>query len=242
MGNIDAEIARLRSQNRRCKQHAQRIKRIQNENTTIQKQIKLVKLNGDTQRILRARASKEDKKEHQFAEEINCEGAVDNICFFGVYEKQALYYEKEYRNKFDELAAVRRQRLNTNLESHTKGAKIISRCIQTEAPKPIYALKRDQAGPKGEPVGSYTHVEKELDQIARRAWDSVYQGNFEDLTEGTRSFMDEYKKHLFKVEGPTVYANISATYLKGICKAAATTASGLDNWSPYDFSILSDRA
>ena len=59
-------------------------------------------------------------------------------------------------------------------------------------------MKRDQIGPEGQPIGSYTHDDNEVDDIARRAWGNIYQGNFINLREEADAFIKDYSRYIYK--------------------------------------------
>ena len=61
----------------------------------------------------------------------------------------------------------------------SEGGKVISRTINGKYAAPPTAIQRDQVGPNGEKVGTRTHDAEEIDAIATRACQKLYEGNFE---------------------------------------------------------------
>ena len=84
IGNVDTDLGRRRSQNRKCKQHAQRIQRMNSDKTDDIRKQRLNKLNTDTIRILEAKARTEIEREKRFAEQISEEEAVEQSSFFHI--------------------------------------------------------------------------------------------------------------------------------------------------------------
>ena len=60
--------------------------------------------------------------------------------------------------------------------------------------KPLACLRRDRTGPNGQPSGSYTCDPVEMDGIAKRAWNAIYDGNVRDgdLTRHVHKFLGRY--------------------------------------------------
>ena len=123
-----------------------------------------------------------------------------------------------------------------------KGAKNISSALNQTAASPILYAKRDRIGPKGEGINSIATNPREVDQIARRAWKAIYDGNFENLDINAEIFMKQYDKHIFTMERPFKVDPITADEVAQACKNAKASVAGLDNWEPAEFAMLNEDA
>ena len=81
--------------------------------------------------------------------------------------------------------------------------------VNPEAAKPLVYAELDVDQPSGRAKGQITTDPLEVDGVASRAWQRVYQGNASDLRAAADNFANKYKKFIFK--GP-VYnvARVSA--------------------------------
>ena len=119
-----------------------------------------------------------------------------------------------------------------------KGAKNISSALNQTAASPILYAKRDRIGPKGEGINSIATNPREVDQIARRAWKAIYDGNFENLDINAEIFMKKYDKHIFTMERPFKVEPITADEVAQACKNAKASAAAIR----AAFAALSFRA
>lgn len=108
-------------------------------------------------------------------------------------------------------------------------------------PQPLTCLRRTTQGPDGEAIGSYTMNPKELDQMVIDAWAEIYKGNAEDHDQLVQDFLIQYDKFLPKHEAFTLEA-IDPMRLKQVCQHANKSVPGLDQWSPAEYTLLSDQA
>ena len=242
VGPLGEEAARCKGQQRRCTQHAQRLKRINLDNVTCNQYAALHNLNCDTIRIITKNAVIGNEEEKAFIEKIKDRDAETEIKYYAAFEMQAKLYDRRYQKKKEEHLKALKEKFRDKLHDNQKGGKLISKCLQKDAPQNLFALKRDIVGTKGEPVGSYTHDEAEVDQIARREWDRVYDGNFKNIINQSKKFLKDYDKYIFGNWKPRSMKKIDWKDLKKVCQDAPKTAKGLDNWATFDLSILSDQA
>ena len=66
------------------------------------------------------------------------------------------------------------------LESAKEKHKVLRRLLGDPTAQPLTCLKRDQVGPQGQDIGTYTMQPAEIDAITQRAWKKVYDGNCSD--------------------------------------------------------------
>ena len=62
--------------------------------------------------------------------------------------------------------------------------------------KPLIALKRRSKGPRGQPKGSTTTDPKEIDEIIRTAYGTIYDGNVKDHKKLMQEYFEEYEKYV----------------------------------------------
>ena len=125
------------------------------------------------------------------------------------------------------------------LHDKTQGARTLRAALNSKPAKPLTALQRDTEGPQGQPIGSTTCDPKEVDAIARRAWKTIYDGNHTKTNQLIHNFFRKYNPHIYTQKQFQVNP-ITGTQLKETCAAAKKSAAGLDNFSPEDFTQLSN--
>ena len=86
--------------------------------------------------------------------------ATHSHRYYIIFEVQALAYETAYNNNLVELLKKQKGLYAHTLVDPSRGGKLISKSLQNEAPQSLFALKRDQASPHGEPIGAFTHDEE----------------------------------------------------------------------------------
>ena len=111
--------------------------------------------------------------------------------------------------------------------------------LNSKPARPLTALQRDQDGPNGQTKGSITCDPHEVDAIARRAWQQIYDGNYLNSNQLIHNFFREYHPHIYTQQQHEV-PPLTGAQLKATCTAAKNSAAGLDNFSPQDFTQLSD--
>ena len=86
-----------------------------------------------------------------------------------------------------------------------------------------------------------TTNEQEVDEIARAAWTSVYDGNVADMKQVIDAFFTKYDEHIYTAGeyqvGPLKWEDI-----KQECARNSKSAGGLDIWTKRELSWLSDSA
>ena len=109
-----------------------------------------------------------------------------------------IWYQKmQCATKTLAIAAMRGQ-TQKRMQHRKKGLKAMSRAVSPTPPRPLLHTKRDREGPKGEKVGSITTDPAEVDSIATRAWQAIYDGNIKELFFGAKAFIGKYRKHIYK--------------------------------------------
>ena len=87
--------------------------------------------------------------------------------------------------------------MTEKFQSRSKGIKAMSNAINPAPARPLMYTKRDKVGPNGQAIGSITTDPREVDQIATRAWQKIYNGNFDDLKGAANAFMNKYKQYIY---------------------------------------------
>lgn len=85
-----------------------------------------------------------------------------------------------------------------NIASKHTGLRNMCKAVSPPAAQPLAFTKRDEMGPKGQPVGIHTTDPIEVDQIASRAWGKVYHGNHDDFEKVADDFVDKSGHHIHK--------------------------------------------
>ena len=100
---------------------------------------------------------------------------------------------KWYKDKHDKtrVIAIAAARTATReaMEHKTKGLKKMAAAIHATPPRPLMHTKRDRVGPNGQAIGTITTDPAEVDGIATRKWQQIYQGNPQDLRQSATAFM-----------------------------------------------------
>ena len=107
--------------------------------------------------------------------------------------------------------------------------------------RPITILKRDQPGYRGEPIGTYTCIPRECDEIVTRAWATIYDGNSKNTNALIHHFCKQYAPHIFTSKSRDVQP-LTGPQLKDACTNCNLSAGGLDHFSPEDMQYLTDDA
>ena len=109
----------------------------------------------------------------------------------------------------------------------------MSRKLNPAMAKPLLYAKRDQVGPKGEPVNSIATHPQEVDSIARRLWKVIYDGNSTNLQQQAADFIAKYTKSGAIFIGPSFeVSKITGSQVKASCTKAKKSAAGMDGWEP----------
>ena len=117
------------------------------------------------------------------------------------YTRAMIWYQQMQSTTKTLAVTAMREHTQKRLQHKTKGMKAMSSALNPTPPKPLLRAKRDRDGPNGEQVGSITTDPAEVDAIATRAWQAIYNGNVKDLYFEAKSFIKKYDKYVFK--GPT---------------------------------------
>ena len=96
-------------------------------------------------------------------------------------------------------------------------------------------------GPQGQAVGTVATAPQEVDAIIRKAYGKIYKGNSSDQQATMEKYFEDYDKYVFKMPEAEV-EDITGNDVKVICNEAKHTAGGMDQWTPADFTELSDLA
>ena len=69
----------------------------------------------------------------------------------------------------------------------------------------------------------------------------IYKGNVPDQVAATKKYMEEYDEFIFKQQEAEI-EELTAEDLRITADCTRQSASGLDQWSPGDFAMMSDSA
>ena len=119
--------------------------------------------------------------------------------------------------------------------------RVSAKLIGRKAAQPLTHLRRDKAGPRGEPIGTYATQPAEVDGILRRAWRAIFRGNLEDQHKAAAKFLAKYDKYVYRGEefkiGPLTMEEVKET-----CRDSTKSAAGPDGYEPAEMRLLSDQS
>ena len=141
------------------------------------------------------------------------------------YKKQI---EKMEQDKIDGKFLMDKKAIHI-LKAH----KQISRAIKTGKAQPLAALERKDDVPGKGHKGTITTDESEIEEMARKEWQNIYDGNVEDTGKVVDKFMIKYDKYTVKGKEIKV-GKVKWESLKEACRTNKEAAGGMDkrkwNW------------
>ena len=104
----------------------------------------------------------------------------------------------------------------------------------------VFLKRLVDEGP-GKPKGSFATSHGDRDRVLHKAWDPITHGNHTNLAKDAEDFCCKYKNNIFKHSEFHVDP-ITVKDFKDSCFANCKSAAGLDGWTAYDLTFLSDHA
>ena len=120
--------------------------------------------------------------------------SIDKSDLFKAANEAAMSYTNVVNTQVQHLQSAKKQELHSKLTGNKKGAKFISKYLKGEPAKPLQHLKRTKDCKYGK-KGTYSHNPMEVDEIARDAWQEVYNGRSGSLHKRTWDFCGNTKVH-----------------------------------------------
>ena len=105
---------------------------------------------------------------------------------------------------------------------------------------PMFQTKRTKRGPAGQPPGSITTAPSEVDEIATEALQKLCDGNTDDPIRLVHDFFTKHEAFIFERDTYTL-DDIDPMSFMQYCIHGDSSAGGLDNWTPDDFKIPTNR-
>ena len=84
------------------------------------------------------------------------------------------------------------------MEDKSKGLGTVSKVIGDKRALPLSYVRRDKAGPQGQPKNSYATDPKEIYGIIKRACNKRCEGNKRDMEEDVPRLYCKSRKHIFE--------------------------------------------
>ena len=106
---------------------------------------------------------------------------------------------------------------------NSTGPKAIRQALDTQPIRPLTVLRRDEPGLRNETVGTYTCRRRELEGIARRAWDNIYHASGKNVNNLIHNFLTTYAQHIY-TSTPTDINRLTGQQMQQVCTNAAPTA------------------
>lgn len=96
-------------------------------------------------------------------------------------------------------------------------------------------------GPQGQPRGQFTADLAEIDSVLRRARTRIYDGTCTNIADMVDTFMDKYKRHIYKAEASTVEV-VNADMVHDAFSGGGKSAAGLDSCESEELALMSRYA
>ena len=188
----EREAARLKEQERRCAQHAARIKKIQGLRPCAgpdqQKYDKLREANIESYYAIRKNIDIENQEEKTFLEMLSSQD-IDEFENHETLEKQAKRYAQRYSGIAKQISERRKEERAERMKHKRDDTRNISRTLKAGTAQPLTCVKRIRPGPNKEEIGTYTMDPMEIDDNARTVWNRVYKGVTEKMDTTAFNFM-----------------------------------------------------
>ena len=226
----DKELGRLRLQQRRLVSIRDAVKYLQ-KGSGIEHQAALCKeLRNNAAKFIKD-CNIKNAKEKEAKDYMEDDGNT-YLHNYITLTKLASDYEKRCSKLDEDIIHRVRQDSKNELNKKTSHRKISS-IIKGPKAQPLRVFQRPGSG-------TYTTDEAEIDEIARKAWDSVYDGNTDEIDKVVANFMKKYDKYIFKAKEFKV-EKLKWEDVKTACTSNIETAGGLDAWTKRDLAWISDK-
>ena len=167
-------------QARRCEQYAFRIQIATKDTTDGKKKEEHAKLNKEAIQQIR-KYSGTEQWEWDLLEKL--EGTRDrntNIMLVPTLKQAASKYHGKAKTHRDKAVQIEDQRRAERYSEKSGGQWQICKDMGGNLGAPLVAVKRTEAGPKGQAKGTIATSPKEVDSILRKVLDKIYDGNTKD--------------------------------------------------------------
>ena len=164
-----------------------------------------------------------------------------NIMMVPALKRAATKYHEEAA-KHKEKAEKEHHAAKRKLYAAKAGGQwAICRDMSSRMAAPLIAVKRTEKGPTGQPAGTVTTSPKEIDGIIRQAYGKIYKGNTDDVHGKTDLYMRKYEKYIYQARQARI-EKLTGNDLKLTAQCTKESAAGLDQWTPGDLKMISDKA
>jgi hypothetical protein len=160
-----------------------------------------------------------------------------NVFKLQRYADKALHNFRAVRNKQSKKG---RAAAKANLAGERAHGRM-SRSLKGCSPAPMSCIRRNFDQGPGKPVGSLTSDPAEVDQILRKAWSEITDGNVKDVEAAANNFLDIYGPYCHQ-DSEWDIGDLTVEDFKATCAADTASAAGLDGWAARDIALLSDKA
>ena len=144
----------------------------------------------------------QDEHENDFIEKVGGEAAATTDTIKRpVFTKQAEWHQQQYQQHREKASQEFKEERKRRYEDNVRGLKHINKRLCAKRARPLLAVVRDRTGPAGEPTGSVTTDPGEIDEVAIRAWSSIYAGASGDRAERAEKFLEQYNEHIYARHG-----------------------------------------
>ena len=156
-----------------------------------------------------------------------------------VAHSEGRHHDREADRLFMQAKAMAEKEYTAYLHDGKKSAGSISRAVMSSQPRSLAYAERDMEGPEGQPKGSIATDPVEVDRIATRVWQKIYEGQSDGKHGRTERFVQTYCRHMHSME-PITLQPISEQDVRESFRKAPHNAGGLDGWLPEELHLLPD--
>ena len=98
-------------------------------------------------------------------------------------------------------------------------------------------VKRDETCTVGKP-GTFSTEPREIDEVVRRVWQPIYDGNSRQPEQIVDVFFTKYARHIYTSMPVEVEEMIWDLVYQAFTRGK-TSAAGLDSWEPEELAFMS---
>ena len=164
---------------------------MQEEKRSEDQKLKYYELNKDTAKGIRKHIG-ENQWEKELEEKIRepWQNAA-NTLVIPVLRRCAERYHQETAKWKEKAAPANKPATQKLYKAKAGGQWAICKNLGSRQAAPLTALKRDQAGPKGQPKGTIATSPKEVDSIIRRIYGKIYKREFQQCRKTSRRVREQ---------------------------------------------------
>ncbi len=135
---------------------------------------------------------------------------------FAKFKRAETWFDERHSIVRNVAHSDSREERKSMMQDPKLGIKHMAAAIGKQAAKPLMHAKRTKTGPMGQAIGSITTQPSEVDDIAREAWQNIYEGNSSDIAATVSAFLGKYAKYILYAK-PFQVQPITAEEVQAVC-------------------------